>query len=238
MRRAIQLCDGRSLVTYDGGASAGIARLTVIWHHGSPHTGVPLRAARLHGGRARDAARDVCEADLRRLKPERGPNGRVGGDRSAYRLSTCSANGFSTRTPSKVRPSWRSSVSRRSAPATRAASTIRASQSDSWCSSARREAVEDEGGFDEDDRPRAVGLDDLACFAMGHRELLLARRDDVDLLQDLRAERPGPVGPEPLDDLAAPSFAWRRLPDRGRRRERWCRRTSARQRRGRSRRSA
>ena len=40
MRREIQLLDGRSLVAYDAGVPDGIARLTVIWHHGSPHTGV------------------------------------------------------------------------------------------------------------------------------------------------------------------------------------------------------
>jgi pimeloyl-ACP methyl ester carboxylesterase len=39
-RREIKLRDGRSIVAYDAGVPDGIARLTVIWHHGSPHTGV------------------------------------------------------------------------------------------------------------------------------------------------------------------------------------------------------
>jgi len=37
----IHLPDGRSLVAYDTGAPDTTARLTLVWHHGSPHTGVP-----------------------------------------------------------------------------------------------------------------------------------------------------------------------------------------------------
>src|SRR3954463_2985693 len=40
IRPDIHVSDGRSLVAYDAGAPGGTAVLTVIWHHGSPHTGV------------------------------------------------------------------------------------------------------------------------------------------------------------------------------------------------------
>jgi pimeloyl-ACP methyl ester carboxylesterase len=36
----IHLADGRSLVAHDAGIPSPAARLTVMWHHGSPHTGV------------------------------------------------------------------------------------------------------------------------------------------------------------------------------------------------------
>jgi pimeloyl-ACP methyl ester carboxylesterase len=77
-RREIKLGDGRSIVAYDAGVPDGIARLTVIWHHGSPHTGVlyePLlsmaaeRGIRLmtyarpsYGGSSRNEGRTVASA--------------------------------------------------------------------------------------------------------------------------------------------------------------------------------
>ncbi|MBA2719544.1 MAG: alpha/beta hydrolase [Chloroflexi bacterium] len=39
-RHEIHLPDGRSLVAYDAGAPKRSDQLTVVWHHGSPHTGV------------------------------------------------------------------------------------------------------------------------------------------------------------------------------------------------------
>jgi len=39
-RREIHVPDGRTLVAYDAGIPSPGARLTVVWHHGSPHTGV------------------------------------------------------------------------------------------------------------------------------------------------------------------------------------------------------
>jgi pimeloyl-ACP methyl ester carboxylesterase len=78
MRHEIHLPDGRSLVAYDAGVPDGGARLTVVWHHGSPHTGVlyePLlslaadRAIRLvtyarpsYGGSSPDVGRSVASA--------------------------------------------------------------------------------------------------------------------------------------------------------------------------------
>lgn len=47
-KRDVQLADGRRLVAYDSDASSGPDALTVLWHHGSPQTGVllePLLAA-------------------------------------------------------------------------------------------------------------------------------------------------------------------------------------------------
>lgn len=77
-RHEIQLADGRSLVAYDAGAPDGSDRLTVVWHHGSPHTGVlyePLlsladeRRIRLvtyarpsYGGSTPDEGRTVASA--------------------------------------------------------------------------------------------------------------------------------------------------------------------------------
>jgi pimeloyl-ACP methyl ester carboxylesterase len=46
--RTVQLPDGRSLVAYDAGVPDGDARLTVVWHHGSPQSGAlyePLLSA-------------------------------------------------------------------------------------------------------------------------------------------------------------------------------------------------
>ena len=39
-RHEIQLLDGRLLVAFDAGDPGSPERLTVVWHHGSPHTGV------------------------------------------------------------------------------------------------------------------------------------------------------------------------------------------------------
>lgn len=77
-RHEIHSTDGRSVVAYDAGAPDGSARLTVIWHHGSPHTGVlyePLlstareRGIRLvayarpsYGGSSPDEGRSVASA--------------------------------------------------------------------------------------------------------------------------------------------------------------------------------
>ena len=86
-KHEIQLSDGRTLVAYDAGApdggagragSVGPDRLTVIWHHGSPHTGVLLepllslaaeRGIRLvsyarpsYGGSSPDEGRSVASA--------------------------------------------------------------------------------------------------------------------------------------------------------------------------------
>jgi pimeloyl-ACP methyl ester carboxylesterase len=82
--------DGRVLVVHDGGASAGGARLTVVWHHGSPQTGALLdplveaataRAIRLisygrpsYGGSTARPGRDVASAagDVARIADELG----------------------------------------------------------------------------------------------------------------------------------------------------------------------
>ena len=77
-RHEIHLADGRSLVAYDAGAPDGSDGLTVVWHHGSPHTGVlyePLlslaagRGIRLvtyarpsYGGSRPDEGRSVASA--------------------------------------------------------------------------------------------------------------------------------------------------------------------------------
>lgn len=89
-RHEIHLPDGRSLVAYDAGSSDGSARLTVVWHHGSPHTGVlyePLlslaaeRRIRLvtyarpsYGGSIPDEGRSVASAaaDVSALADELG----------------------------------------------------------------------------------------------------------------------------------------------------------------------
>jgi len=82
--------DGRVLVVHDGGASAEAARLTVVWHHGSPQTGALLdplvdaaaaRAIRLlsygrpsYGGSTPRPGRDVASAagDVARVADELG----------------------------------------------------------------------------------------------------------------------------------------------------------------------
>jgi pimeloyl-ACP methyl ester carboxylesterase len=77
-KHEIRLPDGRSLVAYDAGPPGASARLTVVWHHGSPHTGVlyePLlsmaaeRGIRLvtyarpsYGGSSPDEGRSVASA--------------------------------------------------------------------------------------------------------------------------------------------------------------------------------
>jgi pimeloyl-ACP methyl ester carboxylesterase len=77
-RHDIRVPDGRALVAYDAGVPDGSARLTVVWHHGSPHTGVlyePLlamaakRGIRLvgyarpsYGGSSPDEGRSVASA--------------------------------------------------------------------------------------------------------------------------------------------------------------------------------
>jgi pimeloyl-ACP methyl ester carboxylesterase len=48
--RDVALADGRQVQVYDTGAEAA---LTVFWHHGTPHTGVPLEPL-LAAARARD----------------------------------------------------------------------------------------------------------------------------------------------------------------------------------------
>ena len=74
----VELRDGRRLIAYDTGAQEEPEALTVVWHHGSPQTGVPLdpllaaagaRSIRLvtyarpsYGGSSPNPGRDVASA--------------------------------------------------------------------------------------------------------------------------------------------------------------------------------
>lgn len=136
----LELRDGRTLHTYDALADGGDARLTVVWHHGTPNLGAPPEplfpaAARLgirwvsydrpgYGGRRPHPGRDVASAaaEVASVADALGIGrfavmGHSGGGAHALACAALTITG--------LRPAWAASPTTSAAPPSTAAPNLR-----------------------------------------------------------------------------------------------------------------
>ena len=132
-----------------------------------------------------------------------------------------SSSGFRILTPRSSDPVARSSVHSSSQPASRAAVTIRASHTESWCRTESAIARSHQLRVGADDRESTQRLDHLGGSLLGQSGPQLAGEHDVELEQHLGADDELVVRPGP--GLRAPCAACPACPRRGRRRGCWCR---------------